>query len=60
MIYVTPQNPYDALSVESGFLSLSEVVAALGAPTGTLTTRMAVYNDAVFSDFPFRLNTPRY
>ena len=56
-IYVTPLKPSDALSVDSGFESLAEVVETLGTPEKMPTPRMVFYSDAVFSNFAFRLDT---
>lgn len=57
MIYMTLSIP-DALSVDSGFESLDQVLFTLGMPTGTLTPRMAIYEGVTFSDFAFRLDAP--
>jgi len=56
-VYVTP---YDGettgLSVDSGFGSISDVVAAMGPPDIS-RLRYVAYGEAFFSDFPFNIGT---
>lgn len=59
-IYVTARKPDDALSIDSGFESIQQVVDVLGVPESLPTPRMVFYPDAVFSDFAFRIDAPDF
>ncbi len=61
MIYVTSfdgiTKQVTSLSIDSMFLSLDEVINAIGDEYIKATKRLIIYENVVFSDFPFRLDS---